>query len=75
MSEVVTAEEVKKRIKARCRNFSGTTIKGNLYLGGATIKGELNLTTKKGPTQIFVSPSMAQLIHWAAPTIPMVVIK
>jgi len=46
-----------------------------LNLHGATIEGDLFLTTKKGPTRIRVSPEMAQLVHWAAPTIPLEVLK
>jgi len=55
--------------------LGNASIKGNLYLNGATIKGVIKLATKRGPSMIFVSPDMAELVHWSAPTIPLVVVK
>lgn len=56
-------------------NLEGATIGSCLNLEGAIIEGTLNLSTKSGPTRIFVTPGLAQLVHWSAPTIPLVVVK
>jgi len=60
---------------------------GGLYLSIAQIRKDTTislcrtkanmfwLTFKEVPSHIFVSPENAQEIHWAAPTIPLVVIK
>jgi len=64
----------------------GATINGKLWLDrtfiedflnleGATINNSLNLATRKGPTKIYVDEEMAQLVHFAAPNIPLVVKK
>lgn len=50
-------------------------IKGNLYLNGATIRGVIKIATKNGPKMIYVSQDMVELVHWAAPTIPLVVVR
>jgi hypothetical protein len=41
----------------------------------ATIEGCLDLSFKEGPRKIYVSPEMAQLVHWSAPNVPLVVLK
>ena len=56
-------------------NLSGATIKGSLYLEGATIEGCLDIFTKEGPGRIYVNPEQAQLVHWSAPNVPLVVVK
>jgi len=65
-------------------DFRGATINGDLFLDGSTIKhsldfrkaaiiGRLSLATKKGPLKILVSQIDAQRIHYAAPTVPLVI--
>ncbi|OHA67267.1 MAG: hypothetical protein A3C82_00185 [Candidatus Wildermuthbacteria bacterium RIFCSPHIGHO2_02_FULL_47_12] len=56
--------------------LSGATIGGALHFtvfNNAVIKGGLDLTTKQGPVCIYVGKRCAQLVHWAAPSIPLVV--
>ena len=55
-------------------NLSGATIRGSLNLSEAIIEGSLDLSFKKCPLKIYVSTAMAQLVHWAAPTTPLVVL-
>jgi len=67
-------------------NLGGSTI-NKLFLKDATIKGELNLrntiiagtldiSTKEGPTRIIVnSIGMAERVHYAAPTVPIVIMR
>lgn len=66
-------------------DLEGAVINGGLYLKKATVKGDLNLknavvkncmdlSTKKGPKRILVNNlEMAQLVHLAAPTIPIII--
>jgi len=70
-------------------NLSGAIIEGFLDLSGVTfedqpctsclnlervtIKSGLDLSFKKEPNKIFVSQDLAQIVHWAAPTVPLVV--
>jgi hypothetical protein len=49
-------------------------LESDLDFRGATIKDFLDLSTKEGPTKIYVDSKKAQLVHWAAPTVPLVVI-
>ncbi len=64
--------------------LSDATIDGDLTLWDASIaecldlsrtkiKGKIHLVTASGPKAIYVDQSMAQLIHWAAPTTPLMV--
>ena len=55
--------------------LEGATVKGDLYLRGATVGGCLNFVWTKGPSCIYVSPKLAQLVHWSAPTTPLVVVE
>ena len=50
-------------------------LEGALDLQGAVIKGSISLATRKGPSKIYVYRDMAELVHWAAPTIPLVMGK
>lgn len=50
-------------------------INGVLDLCNIRIGGTLILGVNKGPEKILVSPNMAELVHWAAPTIPLVVVR
>ena len=52
-----------------------STIRDFLDLRGIKVHGTLNLATKKAPKMIIVSPDMAELVHFAAPTVPLVVNK
>ncbi|MEK7519696.1 MAG: hypothetical protein AAB581_00410 [Patescibacteria group bacterium] len=65
--------------------LAGLTIEGDLNLEGATIKGymdlketrvigTLDLTFESPPQCIIVSLDMAERVHWAAPTVPLVVV-
>jgi len=54
-------------------DFEGAIIKGHLDLIGTTIEGNLYLSTKEGPTTIYVRKEMAQLVHWSAPRISLVI--
>ncbi|TAN57405.1 hypothetical protein EPN15_04405 [Patescibacteria group bacterium] len=56
-------------------DLEGTSFGGDLYLCGIKVYGTINLNTESGPRKIFVSPDMAELVHWSAPTIPLVVVK
>ena len=56
-------------------DLAGATIEGNLALAGATIKGILDFSTLKGPAKIYVSPDLAQIVHLAAPNVPLAVTK
>lgn len=49
-------------------------IEESLYLVGVTIDRFMELSFKRGPTKIYVSPRMAQRVHWAAPNTSLVVI-
>lgn len=63
-----------------------TIINGNLIickssvlrlieLRDTEIKGYIRVMATNGPEEIFVSENMAQRIHFAAPTVPLVVLK
>ncbi|MCD6500904.1 pentapeptide repeat-containing protein [bacterium] len=65
-------------------NLDNATIRGNLYLPEATLKdvlslegtiieGDLDLSTDKGPTRIYVDYRNAELVHFAAPTVSLIV--
>lgn len=69
----LTALQAREKIAEGYLDLGGATIEGDLGLGGATIEGHMDLSFKKGPREIQVSPKQAQLVHWAAPTIPLVV--
>ena len=67
-------------------NFGNTTFKRGLSLSGAIVEGILNaggmifkkvidLSTKEGPKKIWVDQKNAQMMHWAAPNIPLVIRK
>ena len=56
-------------------DLDGASIGGDLYLEKVAVKGSINLSFKSGPRKIFVSPDMAELVHWAAPIIPLVVVR
>jgi hypothetical protein len=56
-------------------NLREATIEGDLDLEGVTIGGELILSTKQGPKMIFVNLEMAESVHFAAPTVPLVIRK
>ena len=55
------------------RGIDGSTLHNELLLEGVSIRGYLNLAAKKGPTVIYVEPEIAEIVHWAAPNIPIVV--
>jgi hypothetical protein len=55
--------------------FDDAIIEGFLYLIDTKIEGELDLSTKKGPKKIYVSPELKEVVHLAAPTIPLVIVK
>ncbi len=55
-------------------SFSRAVFEGDLFLIKTTIMGSLDFSTKKGPKRIFVDPQMAQFIHYAAPTVPLIVV-
>ena len=64
-------------------NLSGAIIIGNLVLAGATVReidlrgvminGYLDFSDIHGLSRIFVSHTMAELVHWAAPQASLVV--
>jgi len=54
-------------------NLEDAIIGEELDLRGINIGGNLNLTTKKRLKRILVSETMAQLVHFAAPTVPLIV--
>jgi len=67
-------------------DLSRAIIKGNIFLSRAIIKGYLDLfetivvgkllfATKEGPEMIYVDSKMVKLVHFAAPTVPLVVRK
>lgn len=39
------------------------------------VVGPIILAFKKPPTKIYVSPEIAELVHWAAPAVPLVVVQ
>lgn len=66
--------------------IEGTTIEGFLNLNYSligsfmhffetSVLGNIFFAFKKGPAYILVNERMAQLIHWSAPNVPLVVIK
>jgi len=64
VERVLTAKQVMEQIEQGIRHFAWVTIEGDLVL-----------STKEGPKRIYVSPEMAQSVHFAAPTVPLVVTK
>jgi hypothetical protein len=56
-------------------DFSRAVIKDSMFFRETTALGGIDLSTKNGPTKIYVSEEMAQLIHFSAPTIPLVIKK
>jgi hypothetical protein len=56
-------------------DFDDTIIECSLYIINTIIEGELDLSTKKGPKKIYVSPELKEVVHLAAPTIPLVIVK
>ena len=71
--KVLDSDEVREKILKGNLDLKEITVEGDLDLEGVTVEGDLDLSTKKGPSKIYIDKKMAQLVHWAAPTIPLVV--
>lgn len=73
--KTMSPEEVKQQISKGILYLREITIEGSLDLEGATIEGSLDLSFRHGPKKIYVYPEIAELVHFTAPTTPLVLVK